>query len=278
MTGKLIKYELKASIKILVALWVILPVASTIAGISINLSRNIAVHPDGTTFGAFLTEVLPTTISVILAVLLFLTTIIIVIMRFYKGLLGEEGYLMHTLPVKPWQLIISKGVTAGIFTCVGIIVAMISLLLFLTISESWEINEMYTGIKMLMEDISRTPSIILIIFEGLIVVILSILKSIYQIYASLSIGQLADKHRLMLSVGAYIGISIALSILAAVIMKIVAMLSYHIYLENIFSFLPEEGLGVWHIAMLLAFIITVIQLAAFYIISERLLSRKLNLL
>ena len=28
--------------------------------------------------------------------------------RFYKNLYTDEGYLMHTLPVKPWMLIVSK--------------------------------------------------------------------------------------------------------------------------------------------------------------------------
>ena len=29
-------------------------------------------------------------------------TFVIIIQRFYKNLLGDEGYLMFTLPVKPW--------------------------------------------------------------------------------------------------------------------------------------------------------------------------------
>lgn len=41
-------------------------------------------------------------------VALFVLTMIVIIQRFYKGLLCDEGYLMFTLPVKPWQLIATK--------------------------------------------------------------------------------------------------------------------------------------------------------------------------
>ena len=55
-------------------------------------------------------------------------SVVIIIMRFYKGRRGDEGYLMHTLPVKPWQLITAKGVSALIIVCASVIVAMLSIL------------------------------------------------------------------------------------------------------------------------------------------------------
>ena len=41
-------------------------------------------------------------------VALSVLTLIVIIQRFYKGLLCDEGYLMFTLPVKPWMLILQK--------------------------------------------------------------------------------------------------------------------------------------------------------------------------
>jgi hypothetical protein len=41
-------------------------------------------------------------------VAMFVIAIIFVVNRFSKGLLGNEGYLMHTLPVRPWHLVASK--------------------------------------------------------------------------------------------------------------------------------------------------------------------------
>ena len=39
-------------------------------------------------------------------------TCVVTIQRFYKGLLGQEGYLMFTLPVKNWQLVFSKALVS----------------------------------------------------------------------------------------------------------------------------------------------------------------------
>ena len=41
-------------------------------------------------------------------VALMFTTVLIVVLRFYKNLLGDEGYLLFTLPVTPTQLLLSK--------------------------------------------------------------------------------------------------------------------------------------------------------------------------
>ena len=39
-------------------------------------------------------------------------TVLPVIQRFYKGLLKEEGYLMFTLPVESWKIVLAKALAA----------------------------------------------------------------------------------------------------------------------------------------------------------------------
>ena len=45
---------------------------------------------------------------------MMIMTLILVIRRFWNGLLKEEGYLAFTLPVEVWQLIVSKVIVAAI--------------------------------------------------------------------------------------------------------------------------------------------------------------------
>ena len=53
-----------------------------------------------------------------IAVLCFVSTV----QRFYKNLLGREGYLMHTLPVTETQLILSKLITSMVWVlCSGLV-------------------------------------------------------------------------------------------------------------------------------------------------------------
>ncbi len=63
---------------------------------------------------------------VLLIVGIFVITLIVILQRFYKNLVKEEGYLMFTLPVKPWELITSKLIASVIWTFVSTIVVMIS--------------------------------------------------------------------------------------------------------------------------------------------------------
>ena len=109
----------------------------------------------------------------------------------------------------------------------------------------------------------------------LIVLVLSVLKSIYQIYASLSIGQLSGKHRILLALGAYIGISVILSILGVIMMSIgeeLGIVDWFVGLGDR-SVFPMTQAGI--VGM---FLLTVVQLAVFHVITERILSKKLNLL
>ena len=103
MLGKLIKYDLKALAKILAPLWGVLLVMGLIFGISIRSN----LDGIGNTMIVFSLVVI---IAVIVAI--FVMNVIIVIQRFWNGLLQEEGYLMFTLPVTTRSLILSKVISA----------------------------------------------------------------------------------------------------------------------------------------------------------------------
>lgn len=101
MTGRLIKYELRSSIKLMGVIWAALIVTSFLFSISINFMGNLMIR---SSIASTLINLLQG-ITGMLYIAVFIATaaasVVIVIMRFYKGLLSDEGYLMHTLPVKP---------------------------------------------------------------------------------------------------------------------------------------------------------------------------------
>ena len=179
---------------------------------------------------------------------------------------------MHTLPVKPWQLITSKGVVSAAVVLVSILVAVVSMLILAGFNAFVDVADFFAELgKMLKEE----PKFILAGIEMLIVLVLSVLKSIYQIYASLSIGQLSGKHRILLALGAYIGISVILSILGVIMMSIgeeLGIVDWFVGLGDR-SVFPMTQAGI--VGM---FLLTVVQLAVFHVITERILSKKLNLL
>lgn len=274
MTGRLIKYELRSSIKLMGVIWAALIVTSFLFSISINFMGNIMRSSSIASTLINLFQGITGMLYIAVFIATAAASVVIIIMRFYKGLLSDEGYLMHTLPVKPWQLITAKGVSALIIVCASVIVSILSIMILAGTGSFGAIVEFCDLIR---EMFREEPKVILVAAEFLVLAILSLLKSIYQIYASLSIGQLVGKHRILLSLGAYVGINIVITVLAVLIMMLLdvtgALNGWSSLSLNTVNDMLNAGQAV------LGFFaaVTVIQLAAFHVITERILSLRLNL-
>lgn len=274
MTGRLIKYELRSSIKLMGVIWAALIVTSFLFSISSNFMGNIMRSSSIASTLINLFQGITGMLYIAVFIATAAASVVIIIMRFYKGLLSDEGYLMHTLPVKPWQLITAKGVSALIIVCASVIVSILSIMILAGTGSFGAIVEFCDLIR---EMFREEPKVILVAAEFLVLAILSLLKSIYQIYASLSIGQLAGKHRILLSLGAYVGINIVITVLAVLIMMLLdvtgALNGWSSLSLNTVNDMLNAGQAV------LGFFaaVTVIQLAAFHVITERILSMRLNL-
>ncbi len=272
MTGKLIKYELRSSMKLMTVVWAALIVCSILFSISTNVLANLLRN------GSYAMRVLLGMLQGITGLLygavfaaMIAVAVIIIILRFYRGLLGDEGYLMHTLPVKPWQLITSKGVSAVVIICVSAAAAVVSILILIGTDSFDMIAYFASSTKKLFE---MEPAVILIIAEFIIIGVLSVMKSIYQIYASLAIGQLAGKHRILLSLGAYVGISILVTVMAVLLMTALnASGVLDGYTLESFGDVLDSG---QKCAAALGGI-TILQLVVFHVTAERILSLRLNL-
>ena len=100
MFGKLLKYELRSVMRDFLFVWIGILVLSTVNAFTMGLGNDPEV--DG--FKAFLLVALPLMVLFALYVAAFVIALLYVLRRFWNGLLGNEGYLMFTLPVKPTQL------------------------------------------------------------------------------------------------------------------------------------------------------------------------------
>ena len=276
MTGKLMKYEINSSMKLMAVIWAALIAASLLFSLSLHVLTDIAVERPGggISFAIGIFEFITGLMYFAVFVALIVATLVIVIMRFYKGLLGDEGYLMHTLPVKPWQLITSKGIIAALIVMISVLVAFLSILVLAGVSGLETIPEMFGALGAIWEE---EPRMVLVIVEAIILLVLSVLKSVYQIYAALAIGQLANKHRILLSLGAYIGISMIMSILFLLIVAASDSVGTISWLSVFIANNDSDPFAISQMAIGIMFVLTAVQLAAFHVVTERILSLKLNL-
>ena len=117
MLKQLLKYEFKATKSLYFGLYLALALLSVVLGVSFRQENAWA---DNTNFGRLEVILMVLYLSVIfaIAVLCFVS----MVQRFYKNLLGREGYLMHTLPVTETQLILSKLITSMVWVlCSGLV-------------------------------------------------------------------------------------------------------------------------------------------------------------
>ena len=274
MTGRLIKYELRSSIKLMGVIWAALIVTSFLFSISSNFMGNIMRSSSIASTLINLFQGITGMLYIAVFIATAAASVVIIIMRFYKGLLSDEGYLMHTLPVKPWQLITAKGVSALIIVCASVIVSILS---FMILAGTGSFGAIVEFCDLIREMFREEPKVLLVAAELIVLVILSLLKSIYQIYASLSIGQLAGKYRILLSLGAYVGINIVITVLTVLIMMLLDVTGALSGWSSVSLNTVNDMLNAGQTVLGFAAAVTVIQLAAFHVITERILSLRLNL-
>lgn len=215
-----------------------------------------------------------------MVVAVIVVTFVFILQRFYKNLLGGEGYLMQTLPVTPRQLIFSKLIAAVVWTVLSSVVVLLSVLVLAMT------GEMFGGFISGLGDMIRwyhemfsTP-LILLTFEMILVGIVGIAGSVLQIYASIMIGHQAAKHKVALAVGAYFGISVALSVAASMAMNVL----YRAVpggawnaLANWISSMNETPMLLVHILLLGYFVLNLVLAVIFFAVTEWMMRRKLNL-
>ena len=103
MLSKLLKYEFRATGRIMLPVYALLLV--TAGGTSVTGSL-MGRYPESTVLSIFRTLFMTLFAFTTFGVLLL--TLVLMVYRFYKNLMTDEGYLMFTLPVSRSQLIWSK--------------------------------------------------------------------------------------------------------------------------------------------------------------------------
>ena len=142
-------------------------------------------------------------------VAMFVIAMIFVVDRFSKGLLGDEGYLMHTLPVRSWQLVASK-LICGTVTWIGCgVVALLSP--FIMAPVNWLELMQFPFWSDILRGIMKHPGTLALMAEFCLVILAFIVLFISVMYLAMAIGHLFSRHRRLISVAAFIGLYILIA-------------------------------------------------------------------
>lgn len=208
MLGKLLKYDFRSMGKQFAFVWPAVLVLALVnrftfgglfqeGGADIGLPGQLAT---GLTFLVYWAVILATMVL----------TLVFIIQRFFKGLLGDEGYLMHTLPVKTWQLIVSK-LICGMTACIiSVLVALLSVLIIIPVPTADLLDfwpELFRALG------SQGVNGFLAPLELLLLILVSLVQCCLHLYLAMAIGHLFGKNRIVMSVVAFLAINFVVSFL-----------------------------------------------------------------
>jgi len=277
MLGRLFKYELKATSKVLVPIYIAFIAITIISRVSIDL------QVDEGSLWSFING-MGLFVFIISAITMFVATAIVIIWRFYRNTSSDEGYLLFTLPVKVDYIIISEflcaliwGFLMSVFAVLGIF-----LMIFNRNVDDNIINFSYFG-NILS---SLTADGIKAIFYLFLDILISTFQEIMSIYCAISLASLFNKHRLIFSATFYIGLLIVVNAFAILIMNIVEKIFpsgvYNAYSEDI-SF--SDIVTSWNtdVAPIINSVVSIVDwvlvvvISIEYIIIRKILSKNLNI-
>lgn len=263
MLGKLIKYDLKATYRLLVPLHIIVILASFLARFVIT-SRAYEHTPN-------VLLIMGLAGYIVLIVVVTYTTIFVVLHRFYKNLFTDEGYLTLTLPVTPHQHFLSKVISGGLWMTLDYIVMMLSIAIAVVVPEVVEnadfvLAEMSTVLEM--------PADRFLTFSLALGLVGCVTGSIFY-YFCIALGQLFPKHRLLAAVIIYFALSTVISTLTLIGMLASGFMPFTIGLTayNEATLATEFTMGMFKVTI----IETIIQTIVCYIGTLWIMNKKLNL-
>ena len=302
--NKLLKYEFRATLRLYLPLYLVMLGFAVLGRFSLwgvpwevtvqedlvgwtNLSVSVA----GTGVG---NEVLAILLNIVLAgnVLVLLGALvvhfIITLQRFWKNLMGDEGYLMFTLPVSTGELLWSKAICAFVWGGVTALMVLLSVLVLVwhpqliqtvkqelsTIApEEWQL------ILQMLHSVLPPVMWPILVAEAVI----SGVGGLFLLYSAMAIGHTVKNHKVLASVGAYGVISMVLGTAASLLMNLLLPLITGIpqdiqlnSLSELLLFSYQIGrfmTGIWSVVLA----IDLLSAIGGFLLARHLLNTQLNL-
>ena len=276
MLGKLMKHEFRATARIMLPVMGAVVALALLANLSIRgLAGNLSDVP--------MLRILFILIIIFFSVAVVATAVmalVIMVSRFYRNLLKDEGYLMFTLPVSVHELIWSKLIVSLVwFLATGLLIFLVMALMALNLS--------HTNLQMILEQFPSWSEILRWLDEAgvrgqvitfLVQIVLGTLIGIFAVclhfYGAMALGHMFSKDKVLLSIVFFVGISFAFNLME---------MGYGIVgfglsdLENMDMSGAREGLSfvstvIWH-----GIALSAVQAAVMYLATYLGLKKGLNL-
>lgn len=257
MLGKLIKHEWNAVARLFIPMYIALIIITGIG--KLLLSTNAINSFPAIISGLFVF------VYVFLILIIFIGTSLYLVVRFYKNLYGDEGYLMHTLPVTTNQKLLSKSIVAFLFSMISFLLCAASIFVLVITKDAWAAipEAIQQTRESLLFELGMSLEQTIAIF--IVTCLIGLLSQIFMCYASISIGQLFKGHKIIGSIAGFVAFSTISQVISSILLIIIQIDK----IENTTDFIP--------ITFTATSILSALLCIAYYLVTYFMMQKKLNM-
>lgn len=275
MLRKLMKHEFRATGRTMLPLFLIVLATAFGANLSTRGLMETEYHILDILGGLLMTAF----VVAIMAVCIM--SVVVMVQRFYKNLLQDEGYLMMTLPVSVHQHIWSKLIVSSVwFAATGLVVALAGLILAFNVGF---VREVFEGFSGMFREITAYYAVngTALVIEFIVLCFVACCTLCLQFYAALAAGHSRPNHKMFWSVGCFFGFQFLLQLLGSMAIILLVDTGALEWAGDLVAALT----GPWHInamtathlMMMFLIVVSVVYGAIFYFVTTFFLKKHLNL-
>ena len=268
MLIKLLKHEFRATARIMGPLYLILLAVA----LGFNFSARL-MDTSNVVLNILAALVILAYVAAIIGV--FIVAFILMLQRFYKNLLGDEGYIMFTLPASVHQHVWSKLIVSAVwFILTGVVAVLSVLVLAFNVSFLTDLAGIFPKFFQQLNAYYAVNGTAFLM-EFMVLMLAACMSFSLQFYAALAVGHSFANHKMALSVLFFFVFQFVMQLISGTLL---AMLSQG-PLQHLLSALNFQvsGMPAIHVAMLGMIVLTVLYGAVFYIVTTITLKKRLNL-
>ncbi len=287
MLGKLIKYEWKSTSKISAIILLVIAVVTLIGALGFILPFRLIMEDsevfEDSVAGFFWGMMMVMSLILYILMLMGVTYGMMIYMgvHFYKTMYSDEGYLTHTLPVTPRQLLVSKTLVAGLWyllVMAGVLVSVAVLIMAMMASVTssldmgYELGELWRELGSSLSgsvDFNMVHTVISVLLACLI----TPFSAMLMLFGALTIGQLSSKYKALMGILAYFGVMVVNMIVSYIVQLIFTFGRVLGSLGSPDAYASTNVAGTYDSAILVALIMG----TGMFIISHYILTKKLNM-
>lgn len=270
MLRKLIKHEFRATSRVMLPLYLVLLATA----IGANFSTRGLMELDNT-FLNLLGGLL--VVAFVIAITgVCLMSLVLMVQRFHKNLLGDEGYVMFTLPASIHQHVWSKLIVSAVWFAATFLAVCLAMVIM--VYEVGFMNSFFHGLGRMFQELTAYYALngSALVLEILVLCFAGLCAMCLQFYAAMAIGHSFPNHKGLLSVAFFFGLQFVMQMVGALLIVLLDETGFHNWLLGVTDG-QLNGMAATHLMMFILILGTMAYSAVFYVITTIFLKKRLNL-